>query len=149
MTVLKVILLLVNAQLTQLHENAQAKAPIPEKISLCELVRHPSNYNGKTLVFTATYAAGPEGSLFLDDACKKSSPEEDVIALATSNMTTYKLNSPLNKKLQQLTKKRIRVQMTAVGLFIDGKTRVFGHMNCCRFKIEVQQLLAVEALKAD
>jgi hypothetical protein len=50
----------------------------------------------------------------------------------------------MDKKLLKLLKKTDRVRVTVVGTFLDGKERVFGHMNCCRYKIEVQKLLDIQ-----
>lgn len=120
----------------------------PEKASFCELVRHPEKYDGKTITSTATYGSGMEGSIFFDDTCKGMAATDDVIALATFSRTNYKFGTPMDKKLLKLLKKTDRVQVTVVGIFFDGKERVFGHMNCCRYKIEVQQLLDVQNPKS-
>jgi hypothetical protein len=130
------------------QKEPESSAASPEKASFCELVTHPENYDGKTITFTATYGSGMEGSIFFDDTCKRTKPDDDVTTLATFTRTNYKFGSPLDKKLLKLLKKTDRVQVTVVGIFLDGKERVFGHMNCCRYKIEVQQLLDVQNPKS-
>jgi hypothetical protein len=120
----------------------------PEKANFCEIVRHPEKYDGKMITFTALYGTGMEGAVFFDETCKRPKPNDDVITLATFSRKNYNFKSPLDKKLLKLLKKTDRVQVTVVGIFIDGKDRVFGHMNCCRYKIEVQQLLDVQPVIA-
>jgi len=109
----------------------------------CQMVKTPEAYDGKTIAFPVIYATSEEGSIVFGEHCKKSNPEEDIIAQSTFS-ATYKHDSPLDKKLERVLRKRGRAKITLLAKFIDGKTRVFGHMNCCRYKVEIQQILDVQ-----
>ena len=128
-------------------QNPEPGSSSPQKVSFCEAIRHPQEYDGKTVILTATYAESLELALFVDETCKKTNPEDDVVALATFSRANYKHGTPIDKKFSKFLNKSDSVRVTVVGLFIDGKKRIFGHLNCCRYKIEVQELLTVEQTK--
>jgi hypothetical protein len=130
------------------HQDQQITEAKSTKVYFCELIRHPELYDGKTVIFSAIYGGSIEGAVFVDEGCGKKTAEDDVIALATFSSTNYKRIPSLDKKFNKLIKRTGSVQLTVVGLFTDGKKRVFGHLNCCRYKIEIQELIAVEQLKA-
>jgi len=127
-------------------KNTMFQAQGAEIVGYCELIKHPDRYNGKTVTVKATYGSGMEFSVFFDDECGKSTPNEDVIALATFSENA-RSNSLLYKKLRKVLKKSDEAQMTVVAKFTDGKSRVFGHQMCCRFCLEVLEILAVEEKK--
>jgi hypothetical protein len=112
-------------------------------IPFCELIRHPEQYHGKLIRTTAMLASGPEISAFYDDACKQSHPEEDVVAVPTF-ANGYRFDSGLDNKLRKIEKKHLIARVTVLAVFTDSGGRIFGHMACCRYKLEIQQLLAVD-----
>jgi hypothetical protein len=114
-----------------------------EKAGFCHLVRNPDQYDGKLVTVTAMIAAGPEGSIFHDNACEASPSEPDLFAVVAFSQENYKFGSPIDKRLRTLLKKS-PARVTVVGRFVDGKDQPFGHLNCCRYKLEVQELLVVE-----
>jgi hypothetical protein len=119
-----------------------------EVVSLCTLLEHPNEYNGKTVTVTATFAGGEEFKIFTDDTCQqKVNPESgktDLVKAAFSQ-AGYDSKSALYKKLVKLLKKSQPAQVTVVGKFIDpGK--YFGHQLCCRYQLEIQRLISVEEI---
>jgi len=129
-------------QSVRADEQTAAKVSLKE-IGICQLVGSPEIYNGKTIIIRATYGGSIEGSIVFDQACKKTSSEDNVIALATFS-SDYGRGTAIDKKFKMLLKKGFDVRLTAKATFFDGKTRVFGHLNCCRYKIEIQELITVE-----
>ena len=133
--------------------NRATISEVPPTVSFCDLMRHPDNYDGKIVVVSATLGNNHEYSYFFDDTCKASSSQDEVYALSTFNKGTYKFGSPLDRKLDKLLGNKDgklqvrRAWVKVVAIFTDGKSSAFGHMNCCRYKLEVQQLVAVDREK--
>ena len=85
-----------------------------------------------------------EFSIFKDDSCQ---PAPDKTKLILAKLSNSQFESPLGKKLSKLLKQKQQAEVTVVGVFADPG-RFIGHQACCRYKLEVQQLLSVEELKA-
>jgi hypothetical protein len=118
-----------------------------EKPTLCDLVRHPDQYGGKIVTVSTMLSSSKEGSILYDDACKASPSETDVIADLVFSKGNYSFGSTLDKKLHALLKKEGQARVSIVALFVDARERTFGHLNCCRYRLEVQQLLAVDRVR--
>jgi hypothetical protein len=136
--------LLFHMQYFALQLRSVASPHNEAKLTFCELVKHPSEYDGKVVVVTAWIGFGPEGSIYFDDSCK--SQTEDTIAQATYVGDDLKPGTPLYKKLRKILKNKNKAEETVVARFVDGKARVFGHQNCCRYKLEVQKILTVDGV---
>jgi hypothetical protein len=129
------------------QEPAHTLSLIAPKVAFCELVRHPELYDNKLVEFSAIYASGPELAIFEND-CAKTNSQGDVIAEASFNPTTYKHGSPIDKRARKLLRKGA-VRVRAIGMFTDFKAHDIDISPCCRYKIEVQQLLDVEKVAPD
>ena len=139
--------LALGSAILQLPGNEQGgSAASPERVEFCQLIRKSELYDGKTIILKATYGGGIEGSVVFDEACRKTTSEDNVITLAAFSPTEYRHGTPVDKKFQRLLKKGFNVNLTVRAIFVDGKTRVFGHLNCCRYRIEIQELMDVEAV---
>jgi RHS repeat-associated protein len=132
------------AQTTTLHEAQHATGSQAPQVTLCDLVAHPKDYAGKPVKVKATLASGMEYAIFTDDSCQ---PAPDKAKLILAKFSSSQFESPLGKKLSKLLKQKQRAEVTVVGIFTDPG-RFIGHQACCRFKLEVQQLLGAEELKA-
>lgn len=108
----------------------------PKTLSLCDLTRDPSSYDGKLVNVKAILASGPEGGIAFDDHCS-------VYALPAFSKTQYRFGSPLDKRLVSILRKHREAEVSVIAVFIDGKARIFGNQNCCRYKLEIQRLLTV------
>jgi len=118
----------------------------PGEIGLCELIRSPEVYDGKVVTVSAALGSGPEGSILYGETCNSTISKPDVIANVVFSKE-YDFGTTLHKKLRTLSKKSGEAQVTVVGLFLDGKSRTFGHMSCCRYQIEIRRLLEVDRVK--
>jgi hypothetical protein len=132
------------AQTSTLHEAHHAADSQEPQVTLCDLVAHPKDYAGKPVKVKATVASDMEFSIFRDDSCQ---PAPDKANLVLAKFSSGQFESPLGKKLSKLLKQRQQAEVTVVGIFTDPG-RFIGHQACCRYKLEVQQLLGVEELKA-
>jgi hypothetical protein len=129
---------------TAMHEAQHAAGSQEATVSLCELIAHPSAYAGKPVTVKATLASGMEFSIFTDDSCQ---PAPDKTKLILAKFSSNQFESPMGKKLSKLLKEKQRAEVTMVGVFTDPG-RFVGHQACCRYKLEVRQLLAVEEATA-
>ena len=109
--------------------------------TVCDLLANASRYNGKSVTVKATYASGEEYAILKDDSCQPA-PDKTKLVLATFS-SKYQFKSPLDKKLHKLVKKNQQPEVTVVGIFTDPGHNI-GHQGCCRYKLEVHQLLDVE-----
>lgn len=109
--------------------------------TLCDLLANASGYNGKSVTVKATYASGEEYAILKDDSCQPA-PDKTKLVLATFS-SKYQFKSALDKKLHKLVKKNQQAEVTVVGIFTDPGHNI-GHQGCCRYKLEVHQLLDVE-----
>ncbi len=141
-----IILALVGsaAAQTATHKSGHAAGSQEAKVSLCDLIAHPSDYAGKPVTVRATVANGIEFSIFTDHSCQ---PAPDKTKLVLAKFPNEQLQSPIGKKLTKLLKKKQQADVTVIGVF-DDPGRFIGHQACCRYKLEVQQLLDVEKTKA-
>jgi hypothetical protein len=141
-----VILVLINSAVAQTatHEAGLATSSQEAKVTLCDLMAHPSDYAGKPVTVRATIASGMEFSIFTDNSCP---PPPDKTKLVLAKFSSNQFQSPIGKKLTKLLKKEKQAEVTVVGVFNDPG-HFIGHQNCCRYKLEVQQLLAVGETKA-
>jgi hypothetical protein len=135
------VLLLVGVIPWRAQRNPGTPGREPDKTGLCDLIRNPDRYDGRVVTVSTTLGSGPEGSIFFDDSCKSSVSQPDVIANVAYSKE-YNFETKLDKKLRTLLKKSGHAQVTVVGRFIDWKVRGLGSDSCCRYQIEVQQLLA-------
>lgn len=130
---------------TATHEAGNATSAKEAKVSLCDLMAHPSDYAGKPVTVRATLASGMEFSIFKDDLCQ---PAPDKTKLVLAKFASNQFQSPIGKKLTKLLKKEQQAEVTVVGVFTDPG-RFVGHQNCCRYELRVQQLLAIEAVRTE
>lgn len=108
--------------------------------TLCELVANANKYAGKPIKVRVVLASGMEFIVLRDDTCQPV-PASGQQVLATFS-DGYDPESPLAKKLTKLLKTKQQAQVTVVGEF-DDPGHSIGHQNCCRYKLEVQQILTV------
>lgn len=127
-----------------IQEGTRAASAQSTEISLCDLIAHPNNYAGRPVTVRATLESGMERSVFVDDSCNPA-PNNDKLVLATLVSTLFQ--SPTGKKLSKLLKKKGQADVTVVGVFNDPGGLI-GHQLCCRYELEVQQLLTVQEVKA-
>jgi hypothetical protein len=141
-----VLLALINSAVAQTATNEASHATSSQevKVTLCDLMAHPGDYAGKPVTVKATLARGMEFSIFTDEACQ---PVPDKAKLILAKLNSNQFESPIGKKLSKLLKQKQRAEVTVVGVFTDPG-RFIGHQNCCRYALEVQQLLSVQELKA-
>jgi hypothetical protein len=152
-----IILLLTQQSLSQ-SKSAASAAPANQRISFCDLLRHPDQYDGKVVIVTATMVRNFEYSSMFDETCKAQSPGDEVSALViiqenriVSKETKYEvLDTPLQQKLNNILRTS-QARVTMVALFTaaskppsDGQEKC---VSCMRFKLEGQRLLAVHKLK--
>jgi hypothetical protein len=129
---------------------AQAAAPQPqalETVNFCDVIRHPDQYNGKTVKVVATYASGLEGAILFDDACGTSSKhggETTANAKFTGNdRETVQAFKTLAKFLK---KNRIGIaQVTMIAVFTELPSVVIAGPGS-HYSLNVRQLLDVQKL---
>jgi hypothetical protein len=110
------------------------------------LIKHPAQYDGKVVTTTVQEACSFEGCIYFDPSCGKSKSDDDnMIAVPADAGGDFGPGNPMYDKAKKILKKNktAKIQYTVVALFSDGKARVFGHQNCCRFKLEVQHIIDV------
>lgn len=112
--------------------------------TVCELVSDPDKYAGKPIKVRAVLASGPEFAVLRDDTCQPV-PASGKRLLATFS-EDYDSESPLAKKLSKMLKTKQQAQVTVIGKF-DDLGHATDHQNCCRYKLEVQQVLTVNEVK--
>jgi hypothetical protein len=148
--VLAVLLLtLAGIQPARAQSTAATTPQTVEPVSFCDLMRHPDQYEGKTVKVTATYVADLEGASFFDEGCKKSESLPKVMANAK-----FTRNSDGTNKLTEFLRKKKLVpalaSATIVAVFIDeyAGNRITGCSHCSRYTLEVTEVLAVEKNKS-
>lgn len=77
----------------------------------------------------------------------RASPKPDKTKLVLAKISSSQFQSPIGKRLAKLLKKAQQAEVTVVGVFNDPGDFI-GHQNCCRYELEVQQILAVGETKA-
>lgn len=140
---------LVGGSLARAQTQAPISAQVSQTVDFCTLVRHPEQYDGKTVKVTATYAPRFHSAIFLDDACKKTQPYEEVTTNA--RFAKGENGTVAFKKLDRfLSKNRITgATVTIIAIFSDPLLSgiIEGCSGCSEYTLEVQQILAVERIK--
>jgi hypothetical protein len=113
--------------------------------SVCELLAHAKNYSGQTVTLDATLAANEEFSAFTTDACK---PRPTELIQPSFSESHYDSNSQISKKLNKILRKKHQARVTVVGVFIDPG-HFFGHQSCCRYRLDVLELVSVEQVRVE
>jgi hypothetical protein len=112
-------------------------------VNFCDLMRHPDQYEGKTVKVAATYVADLEQAMFCDGGCKKSESLPEVMANAkfAQNAGGYeKLSNILRKN--KLVPRLARVSIVAV--FIDEYAGNHVTAGRSRYTLEVTEVLTAE-----
>ena len=123
---------------------AQAK-----QTTVCELLADPKSNVGKMVTLNATLVANEEFSAFTDESCQPRPSELDgkhPLIAPSFNKTHYRVGSSVDRKLSKVLKKENQARVTIVGVFIDPG-HYFGHQLCCRYQLDVLDLLSVEQVK--
>jgi hypothetical protein len=142
------ILMIVSTVLTNttMHEPIREAGSAGSTITMCDLLAHPSDYNGKSVTLKATLSSGMEFSIFTDDACQPQA-EKTKLVLATYG-TGYQFKSTNGKKLSKLLNTKRQALVTIIGVFNDPGHNI-GHQNCCSYSLQVQRLLSLEEIKTE
>jgi hypothetical protein len=115
-------------------------------VTVCDLMANPSKHVGQTVMLNATLAATEEFSVFYDGSCQ---PRPVVVegkhptVQPSFDRGRYHFNSPLDKKLTKILRKKHQARVTVVGVFIDPG-HYFGHQLCCRYQLDIIDLVSVE-----
>jgi hypothetical protein len=151
-SILVVILALMGGTLTASTQDTKLDTQeLP--VTLCDLVARPNEYAGRVVRLKATLASDMEElEIFRDDSCRPAPAEMEgthPIVQATFNESQYQFKSSIDKKLTKLLKKKKQARVIVVGVFTDPG-HYFGHQLCCRYRLDVLELLSVEEMtKAD
>ena len=73
-------LICVGLQCATAQDKAVTAASRAEDVSFCDLIRHPDEFNSKTVRVAGRYGHGPEGSSFVDSTCEKSESGSEISA---------------------------------------------------------------------
>ncbi len=137
---------------TEIEIDTLRRLPIPDSpaelgyfsATLCELVAAAHKYAGRPIKVRAVLESGMGFTVFRDDACQPlQAPGQQVLAIFSE---AYNPESPLAKKLRKLIKTKQQAQVTVLGEF-NYAGHTIDHQNCCSYKLEVEQVLAVDELK--
>jgi lipocalin len=143
------VLALVGGSLARAQTQARVSAQENQTVDFCELVRHPEQYDDKKVKVTATYAPSFHTALFVDDACKKSRPYEEVTANA--RFANGESGTAAFKKLDRFLRKyRIgSARVTMIAIFRDPLLSgiIEECSGCSEYMLEVEQILAVERIE--
>jgi hypothetical protein len=123
-----------------------------ETVDFCNLIRHPDQYDGKTVKVRAMYDGSLEGASFSDDNCKKSGAESEAEVTANARFTggsteTAQAFKKLSKFLDKHRTDQAKVTMIAVFRDEFFPNRITGGAFFSRYTLQVKQLLAVEPVK--
>lgn len=132
------------------HRQAAAQDKGSVVLSVCDLLANAKNYAGKIVTLNATLAANEEFSAFTYDSCQPTPTELDgkhPLIQPSFDKTHYAFKAPVNKKLSKILKKKNQARVTVVGVFIDPG-HYFGHQLCCRYQLDVSELISVEQVRA-
>ena len=130
------------------QEQASTQGNDAETLTVCKLLANAQNYAGKTVTLNATFVANFEFSALTDASCQPRPTEVDgkhPLIAPRFDASSYDPKSPLAKKLNKLLKKESQARVSLTGVFIDPG-QYFGHQLCCRYRLEVSKILAVEPL---
>jgi hypothetical protein len=144
------IFVLVGCMVAQQTTTQQARSSEDSQpqVTLCDMVANPDIYDGKTVKVTATLLAGIEdAAVFIDDSCRPAL-EKSTQIVADFKQGEYSYRSSIAKRLTKLLKKKQQAAVTVLAVFA-AQGHYIGHQNCCRYRLEVQRLLAVKELKPE
>jgi lipocalin len=142
------VFMIVGVQSTKGQNTAATATQIIDTVTYCELIEKPDRYYGKAVRVTATYSVGTHDAIFFDDACHKQQDRPNSLTVAKfvedSDEAHIRNFEMLSKALKKY--KTQQVQLTVIAVFGDEYSPVI-HAGCCRYRLEVKQLLAVERVK--
>lgn len=142
------VLALVGGSLARAQTPVRVTAQEMQTVDFCNLVRHSEQYDGKTVKVTATYIPSFHTALFVDDACKKSRPYEEVTANA--RFANGESGTAAFKKLDRFLRKyRIgSARVTMIAIFRDPllSGTFEGCSGCSEYILEVEQILTMERI---
>jgi hypothetical protein len=116
------------------------KLPILQVVTLESLAANPQAYEGKEIVVAGVVIFGPESSFMAMPI--PSPPGQQEAMWVQMPLQLARTGGPLEKEY-------LRLQRTASaaailrGRFQGRERRVFGHLNCCRFQLEITKVLSV------
>ena len=121
----------------------QQAAPLPalHVVSLETLAANYREYDGKDIVVAGIVIVGPE-SMFM--AMPITSPRSEQEAMWVQ-MSSALARKPGRLETEYLRQQKAGGLITAIlrGRFEGSDRRAFGHLICCRFKLEVTKVLSV------
>jgi hypothetical protein len=130
-------------------EPSRAPSANTEVLSVCELLANAKNYAGETVTLNATLAGNEEFWAFTYDSCQPMPTKVDgthPLIAPSFNNSRYEFNSRMTKKLNKLLRKQQQANVTVIGVFADPG-HYFGHQLCCRYQLDVLELVSVEQVK--
>jgi septal ring-binding cell division protein DamX len=131
------------------HTQAATQGKGSVVLAVCELLANAKSYAGQTVTLNATLAANEEFSAFTYDSCQPTPSEVDgkhPLIQPSFNEARYAFNAPVNKKLNKILKRKNEARVTVVGVFLDPG-HYFGHQLCCRYRLDVLELVSVEQVR--
>jgi hypothetical protein len=124
-------------------QKPQNQASIVERgtglVSFCDLFRNSERYNGATVQVSATYVQGFHEATVYDEECRETPSGHHFEAKFTSDSKTDL--SALSKFLKK--NKTKEAQLTIIAIFHDDLVSGVIRAGCCRYSLEVKQLVAV------
>jgi hypothetical protein len=122
---------------------AQETAPLPS-LHVIPPESLPTNYkgfDGKEIVVAGVVIIGPE-SMFMAVPTTSRPSEQDLMWV---QMSSALAKNPGPLEAEYLRRQRTRGLVTAIlrGRFQGADRRMFGHQYCCRFNLEITQVLSV------
>jgi hypothetical protein len=125
-------------------------------VSLCELTRHPSRYDGKQIRTRALFHSGFEWSTLDDVACKKrpvwvdfsNSVEENTQPETYRRFEEAAYHDIYNERGEIMDEwLDWQVELEVIGTFYKPNKQGYGHTNIYRYKVVVTSIEKVGAAK--
>jgi hypothetical protein len=116
----------------------QAIAPTLQVVTLESLVSSPARYNGREITVAVRIIQG-EGLMVILPARRGGMEEVMWVDLAKA---VEESTRPADIGFVELLRKRSMVVAILRARFTAASTRQFGHQGCCRYKLEVVEVLS-------
>jgi hypothetical protein len=115
---------------------AGCQVPSERAVDVGTLVSHARSFNGQEVIVTADLLAGEGVIINVFQEPKGSDPLQVWV-----DLTAVKPSALFRDAMTLMKKGTVRATLRAK--FFGSQDFEFGHMNCCRFRLDVSELLAV------
>lgn len=112
------------------------------RAELADLGSTPERYSGKSVVVSGEVYSGPEMTV-MHVPSAANAPQPELMLVTISEAVSDKRSRPEKRFFKQLRRSG-KVRATLQGKFESAQSRAFGHQACCRFKLTVEDIIAVQ-----